>query len=64
MTFFSKERFSILACHHQFFIYKIWFFSKLIGEEDSRIQGVKGSSECKRLNTDDINTCVFCALTL
>jgi hypothetical protein len=41
----------------------IRLFSKLVGEEDSRIQGVKGSSECKRLDTDDINICVFSALT-
>jgi len=39
------------------------FFSNSVGEEDSRIQGVKGSSECKRLDTDDINTSVFSALT-
>jgi hypothetical protein len=26
-------------------------------------RGFKGSSECKRLDTDDINTCFFSALT-
>jgi hypothetical protein len=41
----------------------LWLFSKLIGEEDSRILGVKGSSECKRLDTDGINTYLFSALT-
>jgi len=42
----------------------IRLFSKLVGEEDSRVQGAKGSSEYKRLDTDYINTCVFSALTL
>jgi len=48
---------------HFYFSLFFWFFSNLVGEEGPRIQGVKGSSECKRLDKDDINTCVFFALT-
>ncbi len=42
----------------------LMFFSKLVGEEDSRVQGAKGSSEYKRLDTDYINTYAFSVPTL
>jgi len=31
------------------------FFSRFVGEKDSRVQVVKGSSEYKRLNQDGID---------
>jgi hypothetical protein len=40
----------------------MWFFSKLVGEKDSRNQGVKGSSDCKRFDSDDVNIGIFSAL--